>query len=91
MAGTPETALASQAAVVIVTIATVFVRIVDGRISRYPHDVEARVRGGRGADRAFLFMLHGTAEGPRVCSCRSPRWASVVTVTLGIVWCCTSR
>jgi uncharacterized membrane protein len=81
---TPETALASQAAV-FVTLSTVFVRVVDGAIdlpaATWKHSAAAAIV----LIFAFLFMLHGVAEGPASVLVPIAQMGFVVTAALGIL------
>jgi drug/metabolite transporter (DMT)-like permease len=80
----PETLLAAQAAVFI-ALATVFVRVVDGRIA-----VPAATWKHSGAAAlalicALLFMLHGVALGPASVLVPIAQMGFVVTAALGVL------
>jgi drug/metabolite transporter (DMT)-like permease len=81
---TPETALASQA-VVFVTLSTVFVRIVDGRIALPAATWKHSAAAALVLICAFLFMLHGITEGPASVLVPIAQMGFVVTATLGVV------
>jgi drug/metabolite transporter (DMT)-like permease len=80
----PETMLAAQAAV-FVTLSTVFVRIVDGKIAppaaTWSHAAAAAVV----LIFAFLFMLHAITRGPASVLVPIAQMGFVVTAALGIL------
>jgi uncharacterized membrane protein len=80
----PETLLAAQAAV-FVTLSTIFVRVVDGRIAppaaTWGHAAAAAVV----LIFAFLFMLHAIALGPASVLVPIAQMGFVVTAALGIL------
>ena len=80
----PETLLAAQAAV-FVTLSTVFVRVVDGRIAppaaMWRHAATAAVV----LVFAFLFMLHAIARGPASVLVPIAQMGFVVSAALGIL------
>ena len=80
----PETLLAAQAAV-FVTLSTVFVRIVDGKIdppaATWRHAAAAAVV----LICAFLFMLHAIARGPASVLVPIAQMGFVVTAALGVL------
>jgi len=80
----PETLLAAQAAV-FVTLSTVFVRVVDGRIAppaaMWKHAAAAAVV----LIFAFLFMLHAIALGPASVLVPIAQMGFVVSAALGIL------
>jgi len=80
----PETLLAAQAAV-FVTLSTVFVRVVDGRIAppaaMWRHAAAAAVV----LIFAFLFMLHAIARGPASVLVPIAQMGFVVSAALGIL------
>jgi drug/metabolite transporter (DMT)-like permease len=80
----PETLLAAQAAV-FVTLSTVFVRVVDGRIAppaaMWQHAAAAAVV----LIFAFLFMLHAIALGPASVLVPIAQMGFVVSAALGIL------
>jgi uncharacterized membrane protein len=80
----PETMLAAQAAV-FVTLSTVFVRVVDGKIAppaaTWPHAAAAAVV----LICAFLFMLHAITRGPASVLVPIAQMGFVVTAALGIL------
>jgi drug/metabolite transporter (DMT)-like permease len=80
----PETLLAAQAAV-FVTLSTIFVRAVDGRIAppaaMWPHAAAAALV----LIFAFLFMLHAIARGPASVLVPIAQMGFVVTAALGIL------
>jgi uncharacterized membrane protein len=80
----PETMLAAQAAV-FVTLSTVFVRVVDGKIAppaaTWSHAAAAAVV----LIFAFLFMLHAITRGPASVLVPIAQMGFVVTAALGIL------
>ena len=80
----PETLLVAQAAV-FVTLSTVFVRVVDGKIAppaaTWPHAAAAAVA----LICAFLFMLHAITRGPASVLVPIAQMGFVVTAALGIL------
>ncbi len=80
----PETMLAAQAAV-FVTLSTVFVRVVDGKIAppaaAWSHAAAAAVV----LIFAFLFMLHAITRGPASVLVPIAQMGFVVTAALGIL------
>jgi drug/metabolite transporter (DMT)-like permease len=80
----PETLLAAQAAV-FVTLSTVFVRIVDGRVAppaaMWRHAAAAAIV----LIFAFLFMLHAIARGPASVLVPIAQMGFVVSAALGII------
>lgn len=80
---TPETALAAQA-VVFVTLATAFVRVVDGRIAP-PSDIWTHTAAAATVLlAAFLFMLHGLTLGPASVLVPITQMGFAVTAVLGV-------
>jgi drug/metabolite transporter (DMT)-like permease len=80
----PETLLTAQAAVFIV-LSTVFVRIVDGRIAPPAMMWKYTASAAAVLIFAFLFMLHGVAQGPASVLIPIAQMGFVVTAALGIV------
>lgn len=79
----PETALASQA-VVFTALATVFVRVVEGRIGPPAAIWRHTVPAAAVLMAAFLFMLHGLTHGPASVLVPIAQMGFVVTAVLGV-------
>ena len=80
----PETMLAAQAAV-FVTLSTVFVRVVDGKIAP-PAATWSHAAAAAGVlICAFLFMLHAITRGPASVLVPIAQMGFVVTAALGIL------
>ncbi len=82
--GLPETLLASQAAVFVV-LATAFARIVDGKIAPPAMMWKHAAAAAAVLIVAFLFMLHGVAQGPASVLVPIAQMGFVVTAALGIL------
>jgi uncharacterized membrane protein len=80
----PETLLAAQATVFIV-LATVFVRIVDGRVAPPATIWKHTAAAAAVLTVAFLFMLHGVALGPASVLVPIAQMGFVVTAALGML------
>jgi uncharacterized membrane protein len=80
----PETLLVAQA-VVFIVLSTVFVRIVDGKIAPPAMVWKYTASAAAVLIFAFLFMLHGVAQGPASVLIPIAQMGFVVTAALGIV------
>jgi drug/metabolite transporter (DMT)-like permease len=80
----PETLLAAQA-VVFIVLATAFVRIIDGKIAPPAMMWKYTASAAAVLIFAFLFMLHGVAQGPASVLIPIAQMGFVVTAALGIV------
>ena len=79
----PETALASQA-VVFTALATVFVRVADGKIAPPATVWRHAVPAAAVLMAAFLFMLHGLTRGPASVLVPIAQMGFVVAAVLGV-------
>jgi len=80
---TPETALSAQA-VVFVTLATIFVRVTDGKIAPPPAMWKHAAAAAAVLMGAFLLMLYGLTLGPASVLVPITQMGFVVTAALGI-------
>jgi len=80
---TPETALSSQA-VVFVALATIFVRVTDGKIAPPPVMWKHTAAAAAVLMAAFLLMLYGLTLGPASVLVPITQMGFVVTAALGI-------
>ena len=80
---TPETALSAQA-IVFVTLATIFVRVTDGKIAPPPAMWKHAAAAATVLMGAFLLMLYGLTLGPASVLVPITQMGFVVTAALGI-------
>jgi drug/metabolite transporter (DMT)-like permease len=80
---TPETALSAQA-IVFVTLATIFVRVADGKIAPPPAMWKHAAAAAAVLMGAFLLMLYGLTRGPASVLVPITQMGFVVTAALGV-------